>query len=100
MCVKNFEDAPPSFFPTMVQFSGGVLMEIYVISRVGLNEKKNSLLYYYLTGHHHIFSFIPYHKARHVDRRLNKELILKLASCTYILDSHNIILKGPTGSGK
>ncbi|PFG07759.1 IS21-like element helper ATPase IstB [Bacillus sp. es.034] len=36
----------------------------------------------------------------HADRRLNKELILKLASCTYILDSHNIILKGPTGSGK
>ncbi|WP_180320189.1 IS21-like element helper ATPase IstB [Cytobacillus gottheilii] len=36
----------------------------------------------------------------HEDRRLNKELILKLASCNYILDSHNIILKGPTGSGK
>ncbi|MCC5803798.1 IS21-like element helper ATPase IstB [Rossellomorea vietnamensis] len=36
----------------------------------------------------------------HADRRLNKELILKLTSCTYILDSHNIILKGPTGSGK
>lgn len=36
----------------------------------------------------------------HEDRRLNKEQILKLANCTYILDSHNIILKGPTGSGK
>jgi DNA replication protein DnaC len=36
----------------------------------------------------------------HEDRRLDKELILKLASGTYILDSHNIILKGPTGSGK
>ncbi|MBP3040964.1 IS21-like element helper ATPase IstB [Bacillaceae bacterium Marseille-Q3522] len=36
----------------------------------------------------------------HEDRRLNKELILKLASCTYIQDSHNIILKGATGSGK
>lgn len=34
------------------------------------------------------------------DRRLDKELILKLASSTYIQDSHNIILKGPTGSGK
>lgn len=34
------------------------------------------------------------------DRRLDKELILKLASGTYIQDSHNIILKGPTGSGK
>src|SRR5699024_5267602 len=36
----------------------------------------------------------------HDDRKLDKELILKLASCTYIHDSHNIILKGPTGSGK
>ena len=34
------------------------------------------------------------------DRRLDKELILKLASGIYIQDSHNIILKGPTGSGK
>ena len=36
----------------------------------------------------------------HEDRKLNKELILKLASGIYIQDSHNIILKGPTGSGK
>lgn len=36
----------------------------------------------------------------HEDRRLDKELILKLASGSYIHDSHNIILKGPTGSGK
>ncbi|UCZ54446.1 IS21-like element helper ATPase IstB [Bacillus shivajii] len=36
----------------------------------------------------------------HEDRRLDKDLILKLAGCTYIQDSHNIILKGPTGSGK
>lgn len=34
------------------------------------------------------------------DRRLDKEMILKLASGLYIQDSHNIILKGPTGSGK
>lgn len=34
------------------------------------------------------------------DRRLEKELILKLASGAYILEGHNIILKGPTGSGK
>lgn len=34
------------------------------------------------------------------DRRLEKELILRLASGAYILDGHNIILKGPTGSGK
>ncbi|MFC7394550.1 IS21-like element helper ATPase IstB [Scopulibacillus cellulosilyticus] len=34
------------------------------------------------------------------DRRLDKELILKLASGNYIQKCHNIILKGPTGSGK
>lgn len=36
----------------------------------------------------------------HEDRRLDKDLILKLASGSYIHDSNNIILKGPTGSGK
>ena len=36
----------------------------------------------------------------HEDRKLDKELILKLASGLYIRDYHNIILKGPTGSGK
>src|SRR5699024_1600835 len=36
----------------------------------------------------------------HEDRRLNKDLILKLASGSYILDKHNIVLKGATGSGK
>jgi len=36
----------------------------------------------------------------HEDRRLDKNLILKLASGIYIQDYHNIILKGPTGSGK
>lgn len=34
------------------------------------------------------------------DRKLNKDLILKLASGMYIQEQHNIILKGPTGSGK
>jgi len=34
------------------------------------------------------------------DRKLNKELILRLASGLYIQNHHNIILKGPTGSGK
>lgn len=36
----------------------------------------------------------------HEDRKLDKELILKLASGLYIQDYHNVILKGPTGSGK
>ncbi|MEI3615020.1 IS21-like element helper ATPase IstB [Pseudogracilibacillus sp. SO30301A] len=36
----------------------------------------------------------------HEDRKLDKELILKLASGLYIQEYHNIILKGPTGSGK
>lgn len=36
----------------------------------------------------------------HEDRKINKELILKLASGIYIQDGHNVVLKGPTGSGK
>lgn len=36
----------------------------------------------------------------HEDRKLNKEFILKLASGIYIQDYHNVVLKGPTGSGK
>lgn len=36
----------------------------------------------------------------HEDRKLDKDLILKLASGTYIHNHHNIILKGATGSGK
>ncbi|WP_199868485.1 IS21-like element helper ATPase IstB [Virgibacillus senegalensis] len=36
----------------------------------------------------------------HQDRKLDKDLILKLASCIYIQDGHNIILKGATGAGK
>lgn len=36
----------------------------------------------------------------HEDRHLNKALILKLASGQYIQEHHNLILKGPTGSGK
>jgi len=34
------------------------------------------------------------------DRRLDKEMILKISSGNYISDKHNVILKGPTGSGK
>lgn len=36
----------------------------------------------------------------HEDRKLNKEFILKLASGIYIQNYHNVVLKGPTGSGK
>src|SRR5699024_11517797 len=35
----------------------------------------------------------------HEDRKLDKDLILKLASGTYIHHNHNIILKMATGSG-
>ncbi len=34
------------------------------------------------------------------DRKLDKELILKLSNGNYIQNHHNIILMGPTGSGK
>lgn len=36
----------------------------------------------------------------HEDRELDKALITKLATCTYIQDNHHIILKGATGAGK
>lgn len=36
----------------------------------------------------------------HPDRKLDKSQILKLATCQYISDRHNIILKGASGNGK
>ena len=34
------------------------------------------------------------------ERKLDKNMILRLASCTYIQETHNIILLGATGAGK
>lgn len=34
------------------------------------------------------------------DRKLNKNLLLKLATCNYILKAQNILIVGATGSGK
>ncbi len=36
----------------------------------------------------------------HEDRELNKGLITKLATCSYIQENHHIVLKGATGAGK
>jgi len=36
----------------------------------------------------------------HDDRRLDKSLITRLGTCTYVADCHNIIILGATGSGK
>jgi DNA replication protein DnaC len=36
----------------------------------------------------------------HADRKLNKALISKLSTCTYIQDRHNIIILGASGAGK
>jgi len=36
----------------------------------------------------------------HADRRLDKTQILRLASCAYIEDKHNLIIKGASGNGK
>ena len=36
----------------------------------------------------------------HDDRKLDRSQILRLASCSYIHDRHNIIVMGATGSGK
>ena len=34
------------------------------------------------------------------ERRLDREQILRLASCAYLNEAHNIIILGPTGAGK
>lgn len=34
------------------------------------------------------------------DRRLDKQQLLRLASCAYIDEGHHVILKGASGSGK
>jgi DNA replication protein DnaC len=36
----------------------------------------------------------------HADRKLDKALISKLSTCTYIHDKHNIIILGASGAGK
>jgi DNA replication protein DnaC len=36
----------------------------------------------------------------HADRGLDKSLILRLGTCTYVREHHNVILLGATGSGK
>ena len=36
----------------------------------------------------------------HADRKFDRNLITKLGTCNYINESHNIIILGPTGSGK
>jgi DNA replication protein DnaC len=36
----------------------------------------------------------------HPDRKLNKELILKLATCSYIHEKNNVIVMGASGAGK
>ena len=36
----------------------------------------------------------------HADRKLDKAQITRLSTCTYILDKHNIIILGASGSGK
>ena len=36
----------------------------------------------------------------HPERKLDREQILRLASCTYLQEAHNVIILGPTGVGK
>ena len=49
-----------------------------------------------LRYHHACIEDIEYYP----DRKLDKAFILRLASCNYIQDNHNIIIKGPSGAGK
>lgn len=36
----------------------------------------------------------------HEDRELDKGLIIRLATCSYIMENHHVVLKGATGAGK
>ena len=36
----------------------------------------------------------------HEDRELDRSLIMKLATCSYIRNNHHVILKGAAGAGK
>ena len=36
----------------------------------------------------------------HPERRMDREQILRLASCTYLQEAHNVIIPGATGAGK
>ena len=36
----------------------------------------------------------------HPERRLDRQQILRLASCAYLQKSHNVIILGATGTGK
>jgi DNA replication protein DnaC len=36
----------------------------------------------------------------HAERKLNKDMITRLATCNYIEEKHNIIIMGATGNGK
>jgi DNA replication protein DnaC len=36
----------------------------------------------------------------HADRKLDKALITKLSTCTYVQEKHNIIILGASGAGK
>ncbi|NLF20320.1 MAG: ATP-binding protein, partial [Clostridiaceae bacterium] len=36
----------------------------------------------------------------HVDRKLNKSLIMRLSTCNYIHEKHNVIVLGASGAGK
>jgi len=38
--------------------------------------------------------------AYHADRKLDKTLVSRLASCSYIHENHNVIIMGATGAGK
>ena len=65
------------------------------------SKRQNNKLERLITGaqlryHHACVEDIEYYP----DRKLDKSLILRLGSCHYIQENHNIIIKGPSGAGK
>lgn len=65
------------------------------------NQRKNNKLTHLLqiaafSGRNACIENIEYH----VDRKLNKSLIMRLSTCNYIHEKHNVIVLGASGAGK
>jgi DNA replication protein DnaC len=63
-------------------------------------RKSNRLKRLIRNSHYSISSACVEDIAYHADRKLDKALIARLATCTYIHENRNVIIMGATGVGK
>lgn len=63
-------------------------------------RKSNSLMRLIRKAEYSISGAAPENIEYLPERRLDKALIARLATCTYVLEAHNIIILGATGAGK